>query len=376
MREMQADAGGYFSSLDADSEGEEGKYYVWQREEVQGLLGEDEYRCLSRHYGLDRPCNFEGRAWHLHTFRGVADIAAELAMEPSRVRGLIDAARAKLARARSARVRPGLDDKILAAWNALMVRGMCVAGRVFDDETLVRSAEQAMDFVRGTLFVDGRLLATARNGRAHLDAYLDDHALLVDACLALLECRWRRDDLDFAIELAEILLERFQDTDGGGFYFTAHDHEPLIHRPKPMMDDALPSGNAVAAFALGRLGHLLGEPRYLDAAEATVRASWEGLQRHPHAHTAMLDALEEQIDPPQVIVIRGDAGQARAWQRLAQRDYAPRRLVLTLPADVPDLPGLLGERPARGGITAYVCRGHRCDAPVTALRELERALAR
>jgi uncharacterized protein YyaL (SSP411 family) len=372
--QMQAAEGGFYSSLDADSEGEEGRYYVWQPEQVRALLDDTQYACFSRNFGLDGEPNFEGVAWHLHGAVDEARIAAELGLDPAQVRRHLDAARGIVLRERAARVPPGLDDKILTAWNALTIRGLCSAGQILAQPELVAAAGHAMDYLRTTMFRDGRLLATARDGRAHLDAYLDDHALLLDACLALLQCRWRRVDLDFACTLAELLLRHFEDEERGGFFFTAHDHERLLHRPRPMMDDALPSGNAVASLALGRLGHLLGDTRYLEAAERTVRAATDGLQRYPHAHTAMLDALEELLTPPQTVILRGDPETLQAWLAVVNEGYRPRRLALAIPVEAPDLPGLLAARDARGGTTAYVCQGHHCEAPITDLAALRAAL--
>jgi len=374
MREMQDPAGGYRSSLDADSQGEEGRYYVWTPEQARALLEEREHALLAARFGLDRAANFEGRHWHLHAFRPLADAARAAGVAPGEAEALLERARAKLLAAREQRVRPGLDDKVLGAWNGLMIKGMCVAARVLDEPPLVDSATRALDFARRELVVGGRLRATWREGRARFNAYLDDHALLLDATLSLLECRWRGEDLAFARFLAEELLARFHDAEGGGFYFTSSDHEQLLVRTKPMADDALPSGNGVAARALGRLGHLLGEPRYLEAAESALRAGWESLLRAPHAHNALLDALEEQLEPPVTLVLRGRGEALERWRRRAARRYAPARMTLAIPDGAGELPGLLAERRPRGAICAYLCRGFTCDAPITDFDDLDAAL--
>ncbi|HHO67898.1 MAG TPA: thioredoxin domain-containing protein [Gammaproteobacteria bacterium] len=365
-REMQAPEGGYWSSLDADSEGEEGRFYVWTPDEVKALLDADEYAVFAPRFGLDRPANFEGR-WHLHVFRDIAAIADTLGLETSDVERRLDSARRTLFEARERRVRPGRDDKVLVSWNALMMRGMAVAGRHLGDDRFAESATRALDFIRATLWRDGRLLATCKDGRAHLDAYLDDHVFLADAILELLQVRWRSEDLDFAIDLVETVLTRFADP-AGGFFFTADDHESLIQRPKPLSDDALPAGNAIAAKVLGRLGHLLGEQRYLDAAEATLRAAWQAVQEAPWGHTGLLLALEEYLDPPQLIVLRGgDEGELGAWQAELLRDYAPRRLCFAIPDAATGLPGLLAQREKAGETTAWVCSGTSCRPPLTSL---------
>jgi len=374
MRDMQHSDGGYFSALDADSEGEEGLFYVWTPEEVRALLDEREYAPFAARFGLDRTANFEGRHWHLHGFKSEREAAVESSMDLDEARRHLQRARGKLLDVRARRVWPGLDDKILASWNGLMIKGMSVAGRVLRRDDYVASAQRALDFVRDSMIADGRLLATCRDGTARLNAYLDDHALLIDAILALLECRWRDGDLDLALSLADALLERFHDVEGGGFFFTSNDHEQLIHRPKPMTDDALPSGNGVAARVLIRLGHLSGRSEYLHAAESALRAGWESILAVPHAHNALLDALEELLVPPTTIILRGEPDDLAKWQQRAGNEFMPTVMTLAIPTGAKGLPDLLAQTAAPvqgdhdgGGerVAAYVCRGTHCEAPIT-----------
>jgi len=376
LEEMQSPEGGYYSSLDADSEGKEGKFYVWRPEQVKSLLEADEYRVVSRRFGLDREPNFEGHWHHLHVFAGEVRLSGETGLDVDQVAHLLGSARQKLAAARRLRVPPGRDEKILTSWNGLMIKGMAIAGQVLGQAAWVRSAERALDYIRGNLWREGRLLATARDGRAHLSAYLDDYAFLIDGILALLQARWREGDLNFALELAQVLLDAFEDKEAGGFYFTAEDHEKLIQRPKPMADEAIPAGNGVAAHALGRLGHLLGEQRYLDAAQRTITAGWPALMQLPHAHNTLLTAVEEHLYPPQTIVLRGEPEALRAWHARCTRGYAPRRLTLAIPSTAAALPGLLSERAPRGEVVAYRCEGFQCGAPITEVEALEAELAR
>jgi uncharacterized protein YyaL (SSP411 family) len=357
LREMQAADGGYFSSLDADSEGEEGKYYVWDRREVQQLLTPQEATVASRRWGFDGPPNFEGHHWH-------AKIADDLSMEEF---PLITSATQKLFAAREKRIRPGRDDKVLTSWNALMIEGLAHAARVFERGDWLDSAQRAMDFVRMTMWHNGRLLATAKDGRAHLDAYLDDHAFLLAALLELMQARFRREDLAFAIELADTLLARFEDREAGGFFFTAHDHETLIHRPKSGHDNATPAGNGIAAFALQRLGHLLGESRYLTAAEKTLRLFWSQICRSPAGFGSLLRTLEEALTPPDILILRGPIEQMATSRRTLGAD--PRRMVLALPNGIPDLPQAL-DKPESDHVNAWVCRGVTCLAPTANLESL------
>ncbi len=360
--DLQGEAGGYFSSRDADSEGEEGRYYVWTPEQVKALIDDEEYAVFAPRFGLDRPPNFEGRSWHLHAFRPLEDIAADLNLSVETAYGRIASAKPKLLAERATRVPPGRDDKTLTSWNALMIEGMAVAARYLDDPRLLSSARRALDFVRATLWVDGRLLAVARDGKAQLNAYLDDHAFLLLAVLELLQTDWRDEDLDFAVALAEALLAHFADPQGGGFFFTSHDHETLIQRPRPFQDDAIPAGNAVAAEALARLGHLLAETRYLDAAEGTLSAAWGEIRRVPHGYCASLCALADALDPPRLLILRGEIDaddHAALIQRLNPRDA------------VYSVGGALDSRyPLEGAFTAYLCQGLSCSAPILSPQDL------
>ena len=293
---MRAPEGGFFAALDADSEGHEGRFYVWQRDEVESLLAPDEYRVLARRYGLDREPNFEG-AWHLHAFVTLERVAEELAITVEEAQALLDSARGKLLAERAKRIRPGLDDKILTAWNALMIRGLAIAGRMLETPALVDAALRAVDFLRANAWRDGRLYASWKGGAARFPAYLDDHAFLLDALIEALQSRFRVEDLHFAGEVADALLSKFADRERGGFWFTAAGEDPPLYRPKNFADDAMPSGNGIGAQALARLGWLTGESRYLEAAEAAIRGAYASLARAPEAHAAMLNALDEYLEP-------------------------------------------------------------------------------
>ena len=374
MREMQSPEGGYYAALDADSEGEEGRYYAWTREEIQRLLAPSELPAVTAVYGLEHAPNFEGR-WHLHTAMLPEQFAAHSGLDGAEVEALLATARAKLLAAREKRVRPARDEKILAGWNGLMIRGMCIAARILGDAGMAASAERAMDFVRREMFVDGRLRASWKDGAARLGAYLDDHAYLLDAALESLQLRWNPEVLEFAVALADILLAHFEDPAGGGFLFTADDHESLLERPRPLADDAMPAGNGIAALALNRLGCLLGEPRYLEAAERAVRSAMPALRRAPWLHCALLDALEEQLAPPEIVIVRGVGRRPAEWARTARLVYAPRRLVLEIPADAAGLPASLAEKtPPDSGARAWICRGTTCLPPVDTLSGFTTAL--
>jgi uncharacterized protein YyaL (SSP411 family) len=373
IREMRAPEGGFYSTLDADSEGHEGRFYVWDRSEVEALLTTGEYAVFARRFGLDREANFEG-GWHLHCFASVETVAEEQGLTPAATAEMIDAARAKLLSVRNRRVWPGRDDKVLTAWNGLMIRGLAIAARALDRPDFAAAATDAVDFLSSRCRQDGQLYATWKDGRARFPAYLDDHAFLLDGLLELLQVRWRSEDLDFARWLADALVDRFQDRERGGFWFTAEGQDPPLYRPKGFADEATPSGNGVAALALARLGWMLGETGYLDAAERTLRGGWSSINRSPQAHTMMLTALEEFLDPPQVIILRGAGAELQAWSAALAMIYAPRRMVFAIPADAHRLPqALAGKRP-RESTVAYLCEGPQCSEPIEELPRLVQLL--
>jgi uncharacterized protein YyaL (SSP411 family) len=372
LRDMRAADGGFYSSLDADSQGHEGKFYVWTPGEVQSLLTPAEYSAFSMRFGLDRAANFEG-GWHLHTHASLDAIAGALRQSPTAVGALLESARLKLLNARNLRIWPARDEKILTSWNALMIKGLGVAGRVLRRPDLAEAASAAVDFVRHHLWRDGRLLAAYKDGRAHLPAYLDDYAFLADALLELLQTRWRSSDLEFARQLADVLLDQFEDAENGGFFFTAKEHERLIHRSKTFGDESVPSGNGVAASVLCRLGYLLGETRYLDAAERTLRAAWAGIQAYPQAHMSLVNALEDHLSALQVLIVRGEAASAAQWAEALGALYAPTRMIYAIPNDAA-LPPALAAKRAGPATVAYWCRGMTCSAPLTDLAEIARTL--
>jgi len=369
LREMQSPQGGYYSSLDADSEGDEGRFYVWDREEVSAVLAPEEFAVFAARFGLDRPANFEGH-WNLYVAASPEEIARQVKRTPGEVAALIASARAKLLAVRATRVRPARDDKVLTSWNALMIRGMAVAARALNREDLAASGTRALNFIRSTLWRDGRLLATAMADRAHLNAYLDDYVYLADAILELQQVRFRADELAFAQQLLDVVLRHFVDDAAGGFYFTSDDHEALIHRSKVFGDDATPAGNGIVARVLLRFGHLLAEPRYLAAAERTLRAAWAVTTQYPQGHVSLLAALEELLTPPEIVVLRGEARTIEGWALALAKTYAPHRIVLAIPAEAADLPPALADKTPRAGAVAYLCQGSTCSAPIDSLEAL------
>ncbi len=374
IEDMQADNGGFFSSLDADSEGQEGKFYAWTPDEVRELAGDD-FPLVAARFGLDGDANFEG-SWHLTAVRDLKSVAGDMGMSVDDARDAIDNVLGQLKQHRATRVAPDRDEKQLASWNALVIRGLAIAGRSLEREELVDAAVAATDFVRGTLFTEGRLKASYKDGQARFTGYLDDYAFMLDAVLELLQSRWSSSQLEFAVALADAILEHFEDDAHGGFYFTSHDHEALIHRSKPLADEALPSGNGIALFALQRLGFLMGETRYLSAAERGLRAAWQAMQDYPHGHASLLNALDDYLVPPESIILRGPQVEVRNWQQSANRLFAPKRMIYAIDEAESGLPAGLADKVAKDGETlAYRCIGTQCELPVTSWEALAASLS-
>ena len=372
VREKTDKQGAFYSSLDADSldahgHSEEGAFYVWQPDAVKALLTPEEFAVASSCFGFDRAANFEGVAWNPYLAR---------LPEHDEIVSLMSA-QTKLFAAREKRTRPGRDDKILTSWNALAIKGLARAGRVFNRPDWIKLAQNAVDFIRNNMWVNEQLLATCKddgsgNYHAHLNAYLDDYAFLLDALIELLQADYRSQDLEFARDLAEALLENFESADGG-FYFTSHSHENLIHRPKQGYDNATPNGNGIAAVALQRLGHILGEPRYLQAAERTLKAFDSSIANNPAACATLCHALEEFLTPPSVVIIRGETKKMAAWADAIHQHYYPHHLFFYLDESAKDLPATL-QRNFTKNVNAWVCKGVVCGQSISNLQQLLKEL--
>jgi uncharacterized protein YyaL (SSP411 family) len=375
VREMRDDQGAYYSSLDADSEGHEGRFYVWTRDDARAQLTAEEWAMAGTHFGLDGPPNFEGQYWNLRVAKPLANIAASLGISLPDAATRLTGARAALFAAREARTRPGRDDKVLTSWNALAIAGLARAARAQDEPRWADLALAAADSLKRTVWRDGRLLATRFGDRADLNGYLDDHAFVLAALVELMQTRFRASDFEWARAVADALLARFEDGERGGFFFTAHDHEKLIHRTKPGLDNATPSGNGVAASALIAYGHLAAEPRYVAAADRCLRVFAPMLADSPGACSTLLAALADLEAPPTAVLIDGDSDEARTWQRALEARYRPTTRVFNI-AGVASPPDALvkGVRPASGAV-AWVCRGTQCLPPIATLAELEHELA-
>ena len=367
IRDMQAPNGGYYSSLDADSEGEEGKFYVWTPDEIKTILNESEYNIFSEYYGLTGPANFEGH-WHLNISAKLDQISSNIKIE-DKIKILISA-KDKLLNVRGQRVWPERDEKILTSWNALAIKGMSIASLRLKNESYLQSAINALTFIHESMWHEDRLYASHKDGKSNLNAYLDDYAYLIDAIMTILSIRWDTKWLNFAQDLSTVLLDQFYDNEHGGFLFTSHDHEKLLQRRRDFMDDATPSGNGIATRALITLGHLTGNQKFIHAGEQTLKAAWHSLENIPYAHSSLLQALTNVCYPSRQIIIRGKEDDISVWQNTCYEIADVNTAVYAIPGFDSDLPGLLSQAGSQDRTVAYICEGFVCKAPVTTLDQL------
>ena len=372
-RDMTALNGAFYSSLDADSDHEEGKYYLWTPDGLRGVFDETDFPLAEAAFGLDDPPNFEGRAWHLLRAVPVDALAGRFKLAPAEAATQLEAIRRRLLDIRAARVPPARDDKILTAWNALAISGLSRCARLLEDERCASMARSALNALREAAWIDGELYASAAEPQWRNAGFLDDHAFLLDALLETLQVAFNPRDLEWAITVADALLEDFSDETSGAFRFSTPQHAtPLIHNEN-WMDDALPNGSAVAIRSLLRLGHLIGETRYLERADRALQAAAGALNRYPDACPSLLRALDEFTHPRPQIVVRCAAARTSDWQTAVQSALRDGGLApggdpvdtFLVPDDAINLPGVLAARESRGDGIAYVCSGLACQAPVT-----------
>ncbi len=363
LREMRSPQGGFYATLNADSEGVEGKYYYWDRDEVRQALTFLEYSAIAGYFGLNKSPNFEGH-WHLYIAERDESVHAEW----------LPGVKQKLLAVRENRIHPSCDKKILTGWNALMIKALVIASMALARPDFADAAQAALDFIIENSWQNQRLLAVWTEGRAHLPAYLDDYAFLLDALLEFLQIRWFDEYFQWAITLADQMLNYFYDGENGGFFYTATNHEPLIQRPKIFADEALPSGNGVAVSCLLRLGHWLGESRYLTAAEKTLQAGWEQINQRPAAHDSLLAGLRSYFHPPVFIILRGESSLMTAWRQEFSAHYLPNHYCYALPGPAEQLPAALRKPAPESGVIAYICQGSVCREPISDLAEFSRYL--
>ncbi len=390
LRDLADPAGGFHSAEDADSEGVEGRYYVWTRDEIQGALGQEDADRFCRVYGVTADGNFRDEATRertganvLHLARPVAERAREMGLDPAALEAALDRDRKRLLAARTRRVRPLRDDKVLTGWNALMISALAQAGTVLGEAGLVTAAGRAADFVLTRLRPDGRLLRRYRAGRAAIPAAAEDAAFLVRALLDLYAATFDPSRLAAAVDVAGEMVDRFWDDAQGGLFDTADDGEQLVWRPREVYDGAVPSANSVAVEALARLGLLTGDPAWTDRAWATARAFARRVRAYPAGFTAYLAGLALLVEPTREVVIAGQPGydDTEALVAAARAVYAPETTAVLAPpgetgSAIRDLaPFVGGMAPVSGRAAAYLCQNAACQAPLVEPDALETALS-
>jgi hypothetical protein len=355
LREMRGPEGGFYSALDADSEGEEGKFYVWTVEQMREALGDEAQPALD-YFGARPGGNWEGKT-----------ILTRGAEEPEGFEEL----RQRLYEARAERVWPGLDDKRLTSWNALMISAFADAGAVLERRDYLDAARSCANFLLEELMDDGRLLRTWKDGKGRLNAYLEDHAYLLEALLTLYEATFEPRWFAAARQIADAMIERFGDAEHGGFFETSSDHERLVARRKDPEDHPIPSGNASAAYGLLRLAALTGEHEYERQAVGVLRLFVEMAPRHPNAFAHLLQALDFHLSPVREVALVGD--DREALERVVRGAFRPH--VVLAGGESDGVPLLAGREPVDGRAAAYVCERFACKAPVTEPSELEALLS-
>ncbi len=369
LREMTDPLGGFYSAQDADSEGEEGKFFVWTPQEIQEVLGEKEGNLIGGYFGLTEAGNFEGKTI-LNVPQEAGSFAEELGLDRNQLEADIKRAKVSLREVREGRIHPLLDDKVLSSWNGLMLRAFAEAAAALKSEKYLAAAIANAEFLVDTMKPQGRLLRTFRGGQAKLLGYLEDYAFVADGLLALYEATFQQRWLDEAISLADSMVELFWDEEAGAFYDTGSDHEALVVRPRDVFDNAQPCGGSVATELLLRLAVITGNQEYALKGVAPLRALRDLMGKAPAGTGHWLAALDFHVSSPKEIVIIGPK-QDLATQRLLETVYGrflPNKVVVGAegpteePAQMPLLQdrGMVDGKPA-----AYVCQNYVCQLPVT-----------
>lgn len=379
-REMLHSEGGFYSTQDADSEGVEGKFFVWTKDEVNEQLG-DAARLFCRYYDITETGNWEDGNNIPHLTISLNQLSTLFNQELESVTASIDASKHTLFHVRNQRIKPFRDEKILTAWNGLMLSGLMQAYAVLGDTKALDAARTSIDFLYHHMWRDGRLLRTYKDGHARLNGYLDDYAFLAAALLDGFEATFEPNYFDFAQTLAETMIDEFWDTDQGGFFFTGNSHETLVNRTKSAFDEAIPSGNAIATKTLLRLYHYTGKADYLRRAEQVLQLLATSMNSHPLGFGAMFNTLDFYLRKPQEIVLVGepDAADTQALLKVIHRHYLPNKTLVRLDpqrfaANLDTLPLLqdilVGKTQVNGQATVYVCHNFTCSLPITETQAL------
>ena len=383
LRDMTSPEGGFYSAEDADSEGVEGKFYVWDKKEVTGILGTEQGELFCEAYDITKQGNFEGKNILNYIYQDLAAVAARHHLPETELEDLLQVCRRKLYEVREKRIHPFKDDKILTAWNGLMIAAMAKAARVLNKEEYAAAAQQALDFIYAKLRrEDGRLYARYREGEAAHLAYIDDYAFLLWGLLELFETQQNPRLLQAAKKLVQEMIRLFWDEEHGGFYFYGADNEKLLVQPKEIYDGAIPSGNSVAFYALLRLARLTDDQALTKLTDQLAAVFAGEVKRYPRGYTFYMTALEAYFAPVQYIVISGDRRDrtVQGMRESAERIFMPDTFVVlnyleTKPQLHELMPGIVaGKDSVAGQAAAYICENFACRSPISSLAEFKQAL--
>jgi uncharacterized protein YyaL (SSP411 family) len=382
LREMTDPAGGFYSATDADSDGAEGKFFVWTPTQVREVLGEERARVVCEAYNITEDGNFEGGTSIPHVTKSLEEVAKAVQQDAEKVRDDLQSARRDLYEAREARPKPFRDEKIITAWNGLMVSALARAYCVLGQPKYREAAERAMAFVKAELTEGERLRRTYKSGKSQHDGYLDDYAYLSEAALDLYEATFDPEYLREAVRLMRHLLDYFWDAEDGGFFYTSDYHESVICRKKDLFDNATPAGAGVATLSLLRLERLTGDAEFRTRAEAVLRLAKPLLERAPMALGAMLIATDFYLQPPLEVALVGalDGEAGRALRAAVHEDFVPRKIVAGSGTPVAraladEVPLLRGKEAPAGGVNAFVCLDYACKTPTSSAEELRALLS-
>jgi len=356
LAEMQSNNGGYYSTIDADSEGIEGKFYVWSDNDLESILNPEEIDIFKKMFVVyDRP-NFDGK-YHLH----VTKTNESYYLENIEIANKICQ---KLLQERDNRVRPGTDKKVLVSWNALVIEGMINAFKVTENRDYLASARKSFDFIKNNMWQGDNLYACYHD-KACFNAYLDDYAFLSRACLEMLKVEWDDANFEFLIKITDILIKDFQDIENGGFYFTSDNHEELIYRPKSYMDESLPSGNSIALDVLMEMYELTGQKKYIEAVEKSIRSAHDSLTRSSFSHCSLLLAAPKTNTYKRLIIIRCEQTSLKGYQNLINKLDTLNDNIYFISNDVEIKISSLSDKMSNGKFIAYVCQDNICLEPIT-----------
>jgi len=382
LRDMTDPKGGFYSAEDADSEGREGTFYLWAPDEIQQIIGAEHAKIFNLRYGVTKRGNFEEGKTILHIYKSLEQLQADFKLSRSRIEYILTKARQKLFDVRAKRPRPHRDEKIITAWNGLMISSFALGGQVLGEEKYTKAAQLAARFVLTELQKDGRLMRYYAKEQVVEPGFLNDYAFMITGLYNLYETDFDASRLAEAKRLAEQMIELFGDPDRGGFFLAASDTEQLITRSKPAYDGSIPSGNSVAALALLRLGQATMTPKFIGQASKTLHTFSAQLHQSPGSLAYMLLAVDFLLGPRREIVIAGDAGSDDTKQmlKLTRSRFLPNTVVLFHPTgqageDIEKIvPFTASQKPINSKATAYVCENYTCKQPINNIKDLEKVL--